>query len=33
MTFKFDANNFNFIMFRLGQVRLVYVNFSVICHK
>ena len=36
ITFKFGANNFNFIrvrlgQVRLGQVRLCYVNFNVIC--
>ena len=31
MTFKFGAMNFNFIRVRLGQVRLCYVNFYVIC--
>ena len=31
LTFKFGANNFNFIRVRLGQVRLGYVNFNVIC--
>ena len=30
-TFKLGANNFNFIRVRLGQVRLCYVNFNVIC--
>ena len=31
ITFKFGANNFNFIRVRLGPVRLCYVNFYVIC--